>query len=218
MDMPNGKELQDQQISQYDQDWDSYMNNVNNTIGSFFIDLGLAKIAPVADKSNLVWIDVTMQNPRENGLSDDAERDLLFEIEDEIVNNIFKKHNAIFAGRLTSAGLRTLYFYLEDISTFESTFAQSMAKYPSYKYEFGCKEDKDWEIYFNFLYPTPEQYQIIMNLKVIRTLEKYGDNLTSERMVDHWIYFQNEVDMENYVSEVSENSFQVLDKNKTDKT
>jgi hypothetical protein len=37
-------------------------------------------------------------------------------------------------------------------------------------------------------------------------------------MVDHWIYFQNEVDMENYVSEVSENSFQVLDKNKTDKT
>jgi uncharacterized protein (TIGR01619 family) len=170
--MSNRKEQQDQQISQYDQDWDFYMSNVNNIIGSFFIDLGLAKIAPVADKSNLVWIDVTMQNPRENGLSGDEELDMLFEIEDEIVNNIFKKHNAIFAGRLTSAGSRTLYFYFGDINTFESTFAQSMAKYPSYEYEFGCKEDKDWEIYFDFLYPTPEQYQIIMNLKVICTFLK----------------------------------------------
>jgi uncharacterized protein (TIGR01619 family) len=220
MDMSDRKEVQQQNqpIPQYDHDWDFYVSNVDNIIGSFSIDLGLAKIAPVADKSNLVWIAVTIKNPRENGLSGDEEYDMLFEIEEKIINNILKKHDAIFAGRLTSDGLRTLYFYLGDINTLESTFAQSMIKYPSYEYDFGCKEDKNWEIYFDFLYPAPEQYQTIMNMRVIRILEESGDNLTSERTVDHWIYFKNEADMENYISEVSKNNFLVVDKNKTDET
>ena len=196
--------------SDHVENWDFYMSNVDGVIGSFFIDLGLKAIAPVADKPNVVWVSIDMQNPRENGLSSDEESELLYAIEDDIVNNITSQHDAIFVGRLTSDGMRQLFFYFGDTSDYEKTIIDSMSEYPTYEFDFGSKEDQEWEEYLDFLYPLPSQYQMIMNGRVVRNLEQQGDNLTKERMVDHWIYFETEDDMRNYISEIEEQNFKVI--------
>lgn len=197
--------------SNHTEDWDFYMTNVDGVLGSIFVDLGLRQIAPVADKPNVAWVSIVMQNPREDGLSSNEESNLLFEIEDYLVNNIIGQHNAIYVGRLTSDRMRNLYFYFGDTSGYEKTITQSMLKYPTYQFDFGNKEDKKWDGYLNFLYPLPEQFQIIMSNRVIRNLEKNGDNLTKERMVDHWIYFAAEIDMKNYISEIEKQNFKIID-------
>ena len=196
--------------SNHVEEWDFYMSNVDDVIGSFFIDLGLRKIAPVTDKPNIVWISIKMQNPKENGLSSSEESELLYAIEDNIANNITNQHNAIFVGRLTTNGMRQLFFHFGDTTDYEKTITQSMSKYPTYEFDFGGKEDKDWGVYLNFLYPSPIQYQMIMNGRVIRNLEQHGDNLTKERMVDHWIYFETENDMQSYISEIEKQNFKVI--------
>lgn len=61
-------EVQDDNSS-HEEDWDFYFSNVNDIIGSFYLDLGLSKIAPVKDKQHLVWISIKMNNPSEDGLS-----------------------------------------------------------------------------------------------------------------------------------------------------
>jgi len=193
------------------EDWDFYMSNVDGAIGSFFVDLGLITIAPVAERPNLVWVSINMRNPMENGLSSNEESELLYEIEDNIVNNIASRHDAVFVGRLTTAGMRQLFFYFGDTSGHEETITQSMSKYPEYEFEFGGKEDKEWNCYLGFIYPSPTQYQMIMNSRVIRNLEQNGDDLTKERMVDHWIYFESEDDMKNYISEIEAQGFTVID-------
>jgi uncharacterized protein (TIGR01619 family) len=200
--------------SNHAQDWDFYMSNVDDVIGSFFLDLGLRTIAPVADKPNMVWISISMQNPREDGLSSNEESELLYSIEDNVVNNITNQHNAIYVGRLTSDGMRQLYFYVGDMSNYEKTIVESMSKYQTYEFDFGSKEDNEWEVYFDFLFPLPSQYQMIMNAKVIRNLEQQGDNLTKERMVDHCIWFETENDMQNYISEIEKHNFKVISSNK----
>ena len=200
--------------SNHVEEWDFYMSNVNDVIGSFFVDLGLKKIAPIADKPNVVWVSINMQNPREDGLSSNEESELLYAIEDNVVNNITNQHNAIFVGRLTSDGLRQLYFYFGDTADYEKTIVQSMSKYPTYEFEFGSKKDEEWDGYLNFLYPLPSQYQMIMNRRVIINLEKNGDNLTKERMVDHWIYFETENDLQNYISEIEKQNFKVISSEK----
>ena len=55
--------------SPHEEDWDFYFSNVDDILGSFYVDLGLAKVAPLNDKPNLVWVSVNMNNPREDGLS-----------------------------------------------------------------------------------------------------------------------------------------------------
>jgi len=192
------------------EDWDFYISNVKGIIGSFFIDLGLKKIAPIIEKPNVVRIKISMKNPRENGLSSNEESELLYAIEDNLVDNITSQYDAIFAGRLTTDGMRLLYFYFGNTTGYEKTITQSMSKYPTYEFNFGTMEDTEWDEYLNFLYPLPNQYQMIMNGRVIRNLEQQGDNLTKERMVDHWIYFETENDMQNYISEIEKQNFQVI--------
>ena len=202
--------------SNHVEDWDFYVSNVEGQIGSFLVDLGLINVVPIEDKPNVVWISINIENPLENGLVSNEESEILYEIEDNIINNITKQYNAIFAGRLTSDGRRQLYFYFGETSGHDKIITQSMSKYSNYEFDFGIKEDAEWDVYLNFLYPLPNQYQMIMNDRVIRQLEQEGDNLTKERMVDHAIYFKDENDMKNFISEIEKENFKVIDSNQTE--
>jgi hypothetical protein len=53
----------------HQEEWEFYFSNVNDKLGSLFVDLGLHKVAPIADKPNVVWVSIKMNKPREDGLS-----------------------------------------------------------------------------------------------------------------------------------------------------
>ena len=105
----------------HQEEWDFYFSNVNDIIGSFYIDLGLSKVAPIIDNPNLVWISLKMNNPREDGLSSSEEFDKLSEIEDRLQEYITRNHNCIYAGRLTSNNHRDFYFYMDDTTLYDKT-------------------------------------------------------------------------------------------------
>lgn len=194
----------------HQENWDFYFNNVDKIIGSFFIDLGLIKIAPIKDKTNLIWISISMNNPKEDGLSSNEESQTLFEIEDNLVKNIKTKHKAIYVGRLTSNSKRELYFYSGDTTLYDKTISESTVKYPMYEYDYTLKDDKDWDTYQEFLYPTPQQFQCIQNRHVVEQLEKEGDKLIKEREVDHWIYFKSESDRTEFLELIKNDGFTII--------
>lgn len=196
----------------HQEEWAFYFSNVNDKLGSLFVDLGLHKVAPIADKPNVVWVSIKMNNPKEDGLSSQEESGLLDDIEDAIVEKIVSKHNAIYVGRLTSAGDRDLYFYFGDTTLYDKTISEVMVAYPKYQFDFGSKADKEWDGYFDFLYPLPQQYQSIQNRRVIEQLEKGGDKLTREREVFHWIYFKSDSDREIFLEEIKNDNFSIVDK------
>lgn len=196
----------------HQEEWEFYFSNVNDKLGSLFVDLGLRKVAPMTDKPNVVWVSIKMNNPREDGLSSQEESELLGDIEDALVDKIISKHNSIYVGRLTSSGDRDLYFYFGDTTLYDKTISEVMVAYPKYQFDFGSKEDKEWSGYFDFLYPTPQQYQNIQNRRVIEQLEKGGDKLTKEREVFHWIYFKSESDREKFLEKIKNDNFSIVSK------
>ncbi len=142
-------------------EWDFYFSNIDDVVGSFFIDLGLIHVAPILDKPNLARVAVTMNNPREDGLSSSDEFESLKQIEDRLSHLIVAKHNAVYAGRLTTNGHRDFYFYMDNTRRYDKTISEAMEVFPTYKFDFELKEDQKWEKYINFLYPHPSQYQSI---------------------------------------------------------
>ncbi len=204
----------------YEKEWDFYFSNVDDIIGSFYVDLGLSKVAPLIDKPNLVWISLKMNNPREDGLSSKDEFDKLSEIEDRLQEFISSKHNSTYAGRLTSNNHRDFYFYFGDTTLYDKTISEAMVVFPSYTYDFGIKEDKEWKSYLEFMYPNPRQFQSIQNRKVVDLLEENGDPLIKERQVDHWIYFKTKGDREGFLAKIKDEGFQIvnqdLDNEKSD--
>lgn len=187
----------------HEEDWDFYFSNVDDIVGSFYVDLGLSKIAPIQDKPNLVWVSLKMNTPREDGLSSNEEFDTLSAIEDRLQEFILNNHNSIYAGRLTSNNNRDFYFYFGDTTHYDKTISDAMAAFPAYNFDFGVKKDPEWSSFSDFIYPNPRQFESIQNRKVVASLEKNGDLLTKERPVDHWIYFKTESDKTDFLKKLS---------------
>ncbi|MEN0056460.1 MAG: DUF695 domain-containing protein, partial [Mucilaginibacter sp.] len=106
------QDQEEQLLISHEEGWEFYFSNVDDIIGSFNIDLGLIKVAPIESYVNLLWISVKMNNPKGDGLSSTEESNILYQIEDVLINLIIKKHQAVYTGRLTSNGKRDFYFYL----------------------------------------------------------------------------------------------------------
>jgi Family of unknown function (DUF695) len=75
--------------------WKSYICNVNDSVASIFVNLGLRDEVPILSKTWLLWTWVYFQSPRSDGLSDSAEAPTLFKIEDALDSNIARYCRAI---------------------------------------------------------------------------------------------------------------------------
>ena len=193
------------------EEWDFYMLNVDDKIGSIYLDMGLKSIAPISGKDNIFWVSIKMNNPREDGMSSNEESTKLWEIEEVIVEQISADFDVIYVGRLTNDNHRDFYFYFGDDQFIDKSLSRAMVRFPDYEYDFGVKENDKWESYFNFLYPSPRSYQSIMNRRVLDHMEERGDQLEDARPVDHWIYFKTAGDRKEFETEVKKLGFKIKD-------
>jgi len=196
--------------------WDFYFSNVNNSLASIFVDLGLQKIAPSADNPWLLWVWVQFNHPREDGLSSAEEYAVLLQIEDSLKEAVGTAVNGFPAGRITTDGRREFYFYGPTFAGFDDAVARCMELFPKYKWDSGTQEDADWNHYREVLYPTPRGWEQLNNRHVIEQLQSHGDPLTRERTVFHWAYFPNEASRATFVAGVRKLGFAVTDEGTVD--
>lgn len=169
-------------------DWDFFSLLVDDEPASIYVDLGLAREAPLPGRSHMAYVRVLMRQPRPDGLSSNEEFDTLIAIEDALVAQVVQHGPTTFAGRNTSSGNRDFYFYTADPDGFDGLVAAAMARHPDYDFETGTRHDPDWDVYFDFLSPSPDDFQRIMNRRVVENLAAHGDDRSKPRDVDHFAY------------------------------
>lgn len=191
-------------------EWDFYFANVNDSIASLFLDLGIRDSVPDLSRPQLLWCWVYFRSPREDGLSSSEESPVLNEIEDVLTRAIHEEVGADFVGRITTSGRREFYFYGPTIDGFDFAVSQVRTNFPIYDFDNGTKDDPDWSHYFDVLLPTPEDFQRIGNRRVIETLQKNGDSLRLSRIVSHWAYFKTTEGRSTFIDQISQRGFQVV--------
>jgi len=175
------------------QHWASYFCNVNSNLASIFLNLALVEEAPIPSMPWLLWIWVYFKSPRPDGLSDSAEAETIYAIEDALNTQLAKCCGAVTAGRITTCGRREFYFYGATSDGLEEAVAQTLAAFPKYQYDLGHQLEADWNQYLNLLYPSPNDLEKIKNGEVLFNLKKLGDMHSIPRPVMHWIYFASQV-------------------------
>jgi len=178
--------------SAMDDNWKTYLCNVNGKLASIVVNLGLRKAVPVASKPWLLWTWVYFQSPRTDGLSDNKEAPTLYKIEDALILCVSRACQAILCGRITTEGRREFYFHGETKSGFHHAVKAALTGFEGYRYDAGQQEDSPWEQYLNVLYPSSENLQRIANMDLLDVLVERGDVLTIAREVQHWMYFRSE--------------------------
>jgi len=195
----------------YPEEWNFYLTNIEDRSASIYINLGLYNFIPIKDKTELCWISIKLKNPNENGLTTNEESEILFKIEDVIVDKLNLK-NIIYIGRVTNNGFRDFYFYSKNFELFKNDYKEIINQFPDYNIELNSQDDKNWNGYLD-IYPNGMDLQSMGNRDVLENLEKNGDKLTKAREVFHWIYFDNDSDRQKYIDIVKKENFEIVETN-----
>lgn len=166
--------------------WEVYPSRVQDKFAMFAVNLGVAEEAPF---SNLRWLNVVRIPFRAtaSGMPSDEANATLYAIED-LLHAQAASRGGMQVGRLTVGGRREFFLYTATNDA-ELVTAEIEKKFPDVEVEAFSREDSEWEVYFDFLFPTPVDFRRIDNQRVVRALAEHGDDPTLARDVDHFAYF-----------------------------
>ena len=193
--------------------WDFYFARVNEAPSSLFVDLGVRAEAPVPGRSQVLWLWLHMNAPREDGLSSGEEAPTLHAIEDVLHPALDQACGAAFVGRITGSARRELYYYAPTAEGFEACVREVLARFPAYRFELGSREDAEWKLYLELLYPGPTDLARIQNRHVVEKLAEHGDRASLPRRIDHWAYFPTPVARASFALAIAEHGFNVVGEN-----
>ncbi|MFM8188295.1 MAG: DUF695 domain-containing protein [Pirellula sp.] len=112
--------------------WDFYFANVNDKLASLFLDVGIRDRVPDPSRPWLLWVWVTFQSPRDDGLSDAGESKALADIEDAITETITSSLDGVFVGRITTDGRREFYSYATELESVPGCFVSHTSGLATY--------------------------------------------------------------------------------------
>lgn len=188
--------------------WDFYFLRVDDLPASVYVDLGTHDTAPNAALPHMAYVRLQMNAPLDNGLSSQAEFDALVAVEDAL-RDALSDDATQYVGRCTTNSCRDFFFYVARPQEWHSRVASCMAAFADYRYEADTQEDEEWACYLNYLYPSPEEREVIENRRVCASLESRGDDLSEPREIDHWAYFPEAGSAQAYATEAIGLGFQV---------
>ncbi|WNJ16508.1 DUF695 domain-containing protein [Pontibacter sp. G13] len=194
---------------QIDTDWDFYFCTIEDRPASIMLDLAIQPHAPLMDKSSLIQVTVTLRQPNEFGLTNQAEAEVLYVMEDQMAEHLSTYLGGMYVARCTSKGKRIFYFYCNSSVDYQRVVEEIMDGFPEYRHQVNAQVDANWTYYLDFLYPSAYEYQSILNRRVVDRLEQQGDNIHKAREVEHFLYFSSETDRKRFMDQIRERSFSV---------
>jgi hypothetical protein len=170
--------------------WQIYETRIGDQPASVRIDFTFTNQEFRPDfLTHLLYVWVQLQTPDANGLAVDAEGEPLQQIEDALLDLLGAEYGAIPVGVATTAGRREFYYYAESGEELHEQLAPLLAEFPDYTFQFGDKLDLQWEHYFGYLFPSPTEYQRVLDAQIVAQLREHRDPLTP-RPVQHFFYFR----------------------------
>lgn len=178
--------------------WDSYIATFEDGLpGSVTLRMDLIKNVPKENLPFVLVTGITYKTSRDDGFPENETFKVLHKIGDDLIELIGKEAEFIHVGSFMYNKERLEYFYINEGNGLKEKLEKYYAdNYPDNKFYLNIKEDNQWRYYKEFLYPNEETLNFMADQSIIKNLLEAGDQLKTQRRVDHWLYFPTESDME----------------------
>lgn len=134
-----------------DEQWGLSQGTYHDKPIFFRVNKGLKKIIGHPQYPHQVGIAVPLNNPNEHGLPISVEGDQLNVIEDQLVDSLEVEKVSVFAGAISTNGMREFVFYTSNPEQVVGKFKAIQGKTTSHEIQLMIKEDKDWQTYKTML-------------------------------------------------------------------
>jgi len=189
--------------------WDIYFTTIEDQFASVVLDMDIWKEVDQCKFPFPIALRIEIQNPSESGVPVDQEAELINELEDMIINEI--EGIGYNVGRVTTNGIRDLFFYFNNSFDLNSLAKPLFKEYGYNIGTFNLDEEEPWGFYFGFLYPNKYEIQHMGNRSVLDNLRESGDSLEDPRRVEHWIEFDDITDKIEFIKKVKSLNFKIED-------
>lgn len=174
---------------------------------SIFYDHGIRDSIDTVLPRQLLKVQVAFKQPRSDGMPTNDEFHNLTALEDGL-QALLQQQESIYVGRVTVNAHRHFYIYTPDSRAEEwSVRLHALGESYGYALTFVLTADESHRGYWDDLYPTDDDWQVIKDLRVIEALEKEGDDGTSTRCIDHWAYFPSQSTAEQFSQWAKQNGY-----------
>jgi len=176
---------------------------------------GYAEVSKVDKRNDHLRIRIKFKNPTEHGMPTNEEYPKLSAL-DEKLDKAIDNIGGVYVGRITVAGKRYFYYYLDTAEKKVKNIIDKIADSSSYKIQYQFESDIEKKKYWEELYPTFDDWQVIEDLKVLDSLAENGDKKEIKREVQHWAYFSSSEDASKYNAWVIKKFYKVIFYGQTD--
>lgn len=190
--------------------WDFYQCRLNGKPASIYLDMGLKKSAPRPKLHALLVVRVFLRYPDPgNGMSTDAEYEVLVAIEDQLAQALKEDVGAVYVGRITTDGRREFFFYSPGAGDFGSIARAALSAFPGYRIEAWGQADPGWKQYLAVLYPRGQSLRWITDKALIEALAARGDQGDVARPIRHVSYFPSASERAGFTGAIENAGFTV---------
>jgi len=196
-------------LSQDQDHWDVYITQHEKGPGSTLVNLSVKKLAPDKSMRYLLVTGVRYKKCKTDGMPEQNEFENLYKISDavnSVVKELLKENKLV--GTFTYDCQRLDYYYVSDTNKVRDTLSlMYKLLYPNYSFSINIREDSNWSVYLDVLYPNDLALEAMSNQQVVLKLHQSGDDLTKSRQVDHWLYFPTIEDSKKFSERIKEMKF-----------
>ena len=197
-----------QETAEIDEDWCIYLCNAYacDLPAVIRTNLALRDFEFTANYPKRLHLQILYKNADDNGFPTREEGEYVYPVEDAVVE-IIEQHGDMLAGVVKCDERAHIFAYVKNELGYYDEISEMMSEnFPNYAYTLAVFEDKDWELYFNGLYPDRYEHQSIMNMRLIENIESHGDSMVP-RVLEHCLCFTTEENGEAFFTKVMEDGF-----------
>ena len=197
-----------QETGEIEEDWGVYLCDsfAYDLPAVIRVNLALRDFEYTANYPNRLHLQILYKNANDSGFPTREEGEYVYSIEDA-VEEIVEQHGDMLAGVVKCDERVRIFAYTKNELGYYDEISEMMAEnFPEYAYTFAVFEDKDWDMYFQALYPDRYEYQSIMNMRLIEDIKSDGDSMVP-RVLEHCLLFKTEENGEAFLAKVMEDGF-----------
>jgi len=188
--------------------WYSFPARLGEHQGFIACNYSFSEIADNDKRNNHLVVRLAFKQPDEHGLPTPEEFPVLKTI-DEQLDRTIRSCGGIYVGRITVDRHRYFHYYVDFSEDKAMQFVQQVATEADYELQYILEQDSEKNNYWEELYPTIDDWQIIRDLKVLDALTENGDDENIKREVLHWAIFENEETATEFSCWVEQNKYRL---------
>lgn len=184
--------------------WLVYLSKLKTVVR---VDVGLVDIAPIDGANTLIKVEMKSRSLFSKKLN----FELLGEAEDEIGSHL--TDDDIVVGAITYADAKSFYYYTKNKDILFNMLNKVLSKYIKLKCVISTMDDPNWEYYLDNLYPDAYEIQRKTDREIVEVLKANNDNLQLSREINHWVYFLEYKNIEDFKRKLDSNFYKIVEEN-----